>query len=213
MTTVSEMKIHPFAAVSPKSRNKTIWIQRSPSWPPHCSAPGALHCPIPTLFPSSRSGSQALPWHMQPPCPLGSQPTPPAPANYKKQHMAGSLTADPASSPDVQPNRRGRLPRWAAGIKEVSLENDLYPSALMRTHTRGLPITQLTAAALLPPAASCSTFSSSVRLAGGSVACFLSFLWPPPAWGGNQTRTPSRNVPWFRWMNPTWLRWKTRNSR
>ena len=119
--------------------------------------------------------------------------------------MAGSLAADPVSSPDVQPNCGGRSPRWAAGIKEVSLENDLYPSALMRTHTRGLPITQSMAAAVLPPAASCSTFSSSVRLTGGLVACFLSFLWPPQAWGGNQNRTPSQNVPWLQWMNPTWL--------
>ena len=48
MTTLSEMKIPPFAAVSPKSRNKTIWTQRSPSWPPHHSTPGALHHPTPS---------------------------------------------------------------------------------------------------------------------------------------------------------------------
>ncbi|KAL0617419.1 LOW QUALITY PROTEIN: Protein GVQW1, partial [Plecturocebus cupreus] len=66
---------------------------------------GMSHCPQSNIK-SSGYGSQELPWQKQLPCPLGAQPTPPAPANCKKQHMAGSLAADPTApltcSPTVE---------------------------------------------------------------------------------------------------------------
>lgn len=41
-----------------------------------------------------------------------------APANCKKQHTAGSLAADPNGSPDLQPDRGGKLHAELLGSKQ-----------------------------------------------------------------------------------------------
>lgn len=109
-TTVPGKKIHQFAIASCKYlyRNKPL-CNRDLFPDQHILvALGVAHQPPATLFLflSSGQGSQELPWQRQSPCPLGAQPTLPAPANCKTQHMAGSLVADPAApltcSPTVE---------------------------------------------------------------------------------------------------------------